>query len=253
MINEKFAEGSSLLHRLDPRIKLIVSFIITFVTAIGINLMMLVQVFVLSILLLLLAQLNIKSVCKQLFLVNFFIILIWFIIPFTYPGESIFQLGHFIVYREGIIYAAKITLRSNTIMLIIISLLSTSTISSLIHAMNNMYLSDKLIYLFFFVYRYLHVIKDEYDRIYNSMLMRGFKPGSNIHTYKSYAYLIAMLLIKSYERSKKVYEAMLCRAFKGKFYIIDNFSIKKIDILFSALSFIVILWFIIIEKGWIII
>jgi len=138
-------------------------------------------------------------------------------------------------------------------MLIIISLLSTSTISSLIHAMNNMYLSDKLIYLFFFVYRYLHVIKDEYDRIYNSMLMRGFKPGSNIHTYKSYAYLIAMLLIKSYERSKKVYEAMLCRAFKGKFYIIDNFSIKKIDILFSALSFIVILWFIIIEKGWIII
>lgn len=250
MINEKFAEGSSYLHRLDPRMKLIITFIMAFITAVGNNTIMLIQVLVLAIIFLLIARLNLRSVFKQLCIVNFFIILIWLIIPFTYPGETLLQIGPFIASKEGIIYAAKITLRSNAIMLIIITLLSTSTISSLIHAMNHLYLPDKLIYLFFFVYRYLHVIKREYDRLYNAMLIRAFKPKTNLHTYKSYAYLTAMLLIRSYERSKKVYEAMLCRGFKGKFYMFDDLEFSRYDLSFSVICLIFMIWLIIFEKGW---
>ncbi len=125
----------------------------------------------------------------------------WLVLPFTYPGESLFQVGPLAASREGIIYTAKISLRSNTIMLLMISLLSTSTIAAVIHALKHLYVLDKLIYLLFFIYRYIHVITTEFGNLYSAMLLRGFKSKTTVHCYKSYAYLVGMLIIKSYERS----------------------------------------------------
>lgn len=251
MINEKFADGTSWIHRLDPRLKIIVTIILAFTVALGNNINMLLQAMVLAIILLIITNLNFKSVAGRLLIVNTFIFFIWLFIPFTYPGEGLFKIGPLLATREGIIYALKITIRSNTIMLFVISLLSTSSISALIHALNDLYLPDKLVYLFFFVYRYLHVIEKEFEKLSNSMSIRAFKPRTNLHTYKSYAYLIGMLLIKSYERSKKVYEAMLCRGFKGKFYIFDDFSLDRYDLLFTIICLSFIIYSIFIERGWI--
>jgi cobalt/nickel transport system permease protein len=134
-------------------------------------------------------------------------------------------------------------------MLLIISLLTTTTMSNLIHALYRLKVAEKLIYLFFFVYRYLHIIKKEYNSLNEAMLMRAFKAKTNLHTYKSYAYLIAMLLIKSYERSQKVYEAMICRGFKGKFIFFDDFKIKKVDILFTIALIISLSLILVIREG----
>ena len=247
MISEKFSVGSSWAHRLDPRFKFILIILFAFTIALGEKLFMLGQGIIFAIILVITTGLDYKSIVKRLMVVNIFILFIWLFMPFTYPGEEIFQFWYFTASREGILYALKITLRANTIMLFIITFLSTSSISAMLHALNYFYLPDKLIYLFFFVYRYLHVIKDEFDRLYNAMLIRGFKAKTNLHTYKSYAYLIAMLLIKSYERSQKVYEAMLCRGFKGKFYIIDDFEVNRYDIVFAFIFLIIIIYFNFIE------
>ena len=253
MINEKYADGPSLLHSLDPRLKLIITVLSAFTIAMGNNMVMLCQALVLAVILLIMAKLKFSSLLKRLLVINTFIIFIWIFIPFTYPGEVIFQIGSLSLSREGIGFALRITIRSNAIMLLVITLLSTSSISALIHAMKYLYIPAKLIYLFFFVYRYLHVIKDEFKRLHNSMLIRAFKAKTNFHTYRSYAYLIAVLLIRSYDRSKQVYEAMLCRGFKGKFYMIDNFSMNRKDFIFSAASLISIIWLIALERGWVII
>jgi cobalt/nickel transport system permease protein len=95
----------------------------------------------------------------------------------------------------------------------------------------------------------LHIIKKEYNSLNEAMLMRAFKAKTNLHTYKSYAYLIAMLLIKSYERSQKVYEAMICRGFKGKFIFFDDFKIKKVDILFTIALIISLSLILVIREG----
>ncbi|MFW6269549.1 MAG: cobalt ECF transporter T component CbiQ [Bacillota bacterium] len=253
MVVENFSRGSSWIHQLDSRIKLIFTTIFSLLIAGSSNPLMLFQVYILSIILLLSARLNLKVVFKRLMIINLFIMFVWIFIPFTYPGQIIYKLGPLTASEPGIIYAFKITLRTNTIMLFIITLLATSSISSTIQAMKYFYIPDKLIYLFFFVYRYLHVMKKEFKKLYNSMLIRGFKPKTNIHTYKSYAYLIGMLLLRSYERAQKVYEAMLCRGFKGEFYILDRQSLDKNDIIFSTASIIIVLWLIIVEKGWLVI
>jgi cobalt/nickel transport system permease protein len=45
------------------------------------------------------------------------------------------------------------------------------------------------------------------------------------------------VMLKSYDRSERVYDAMLCRGFKGKFWVLDHFSLKSGDII----SFIIML------------
>jgi cobalt/nickel transport system permease protein len=94
-------------------------------------------------------------------------------------------------------------------------------------------LPKKLLYLTFLSYRYVHVIHYEYVRLRDAMKMRGFRPGTNMHTYRTYGYLIGMLLIRSYERSERIHQAMLCRGFHGRFYLLDHFHIHRKDILFT--------------------
>lgn len=82
---------------------------------------------------------------------------------------------------------------------------------------------------------------EEYIKIKRAVLARGFNPKTNIFTYKTYAYILGALLLKSFERSEEVYKAMLCRGFKGFFPLFEHFKLKKLDIAFAIFAnFIVI-------------
>jgi cobalt/nickel transport system permease protein len=81
------------------------------------------------------------------------------------------------------------------------------------------------------------VIYFEYIRLVNAMKVRCFHPRSDLHTYKAYAHLAGMVMLKSYDRSERVYGVMLCRGFRGKFWVLDHFSLKRGDII----SFIIML------------
>jgi len=133
------------------------------------------------------------------------------------------------------LYASQITVKCNAILLAMIALLSTTPISTLGHAMGQLYFPDKIIHLFLFTYRYIHVIFREYNRLINAMRIRGFRPQTNLHTYRSYAYLLGMLLVRSYDRAETIHTAMLCRGFHGKYYTLSRFSIKIRDILYLSL------------------
>ena len=98
-------------------------------------------------------------------------------------------------------------------------------------AMGSLRVPSKIVFLFIFTYRYIHAIHREYMRLKDAIDIRGFRPGTNLHTYRTYAYLIGMLLIKSHNRAERVQAAMLCRGFHGKFYDLSEFSLRPSDIL----------------------
>jgi cobalt/nickel transport system permease protein len=54
--------------------------------------------------------------------------------------------------------------------------------------------------------------------------VRGFRPGVNRHTYRSFGYLAGMLLVRSLDRSERIVAAMKCRGFRGRFYLLDHFA-----------------------------
>jgi len=231
MVAEEFSSGRSLFHELDPRVKIIVAALFSTVVAISDRTEMLLAALLFSICCVMVSCLPLKRVVRRLLLVNGFILLLWILLPFTYPGKTLFSLGPLDASGEGIRYALSITIKSNTIILACIAFLGTTPVFTLAHALRHLYLPDKLIQLLFFSYRYIHVIYLEYVRLLNAMKVRCFHPRSNVRTYKAYAHLVGMMLLKSYERSERVYSAMLCRGFRGEFWVLDHFSLKKRDLI----------------------
>jgi len=190
----------------------------------------------LALICLVLARLPWKKVASRLLVVNSFIIFLWLVLPLTYPGEEVWRLGPLSVTREGLIYTGLITVKSNAIIIALIALVATIPIVTLGQSLQALRLPDKLCHLLLFTYRYLHVFEQEFQRLIQAMKIRGFQPKTNLHTYRSYAYLAAMLLVHSYDRAERVYQAMLCRGFHGTFYSLRTFSWERRDGIFLALS-----------------
>jgi len=240
MIEEPFSTGNSIIHGLDPRVKIIVVTLFSVVVATSSRFLALLPALAISLFLVTMARLPIKKVFYRLLLVNGLILFLWLVLPFTYNGHKLFTIGPFIATKEGILLAGQITVKSNSILLSMIALLSTTQIFSLGHAMGQLHFPDKITHLFLFTFRYIHVIYQEYHRLINAMKMRGFVPRTNMHTYKSYAYLVGMLLVKSYDRAERIHKAMLCRGFNKKYHSLTQFSLKMEDIFCLSLMLAVI-------------
>jgi len=247
---EEFAEGKSLIHSLDPRIKLITLFPFIIVVAIARGLTVAFVSLVAGIILILFSRLDLKALSKRLLAVNIFILFLWLILPFSVEGKSLFTIGPLVATSEGISYVLAITLKANAIVLSTIALVGTIPIFRLVHALRHLKVPEKLVNLFFFCYRYISVLHEDYSELYNAMKVRAFKPVTSAHTYRSYAYLIGMLVLKSFEHSQKIYQAMLCRGFKGKFLLLDHFGrLTRKDLIFFVFMIFVTLSLLTVEMG----
>lgn len=239
---EELSNGDSFLRKLDPRGKIIVVFLFSIVVAAANRLQVLLWSLVLGLLMVMAAKVPAKELFKRLIPVNMLILFLWFFLPFTFGGKPLFFLGPLAVTREGVLYATRISIKSNAMMLMLIALVASTPIFSMGHAMHQLGIPQKIVHLFFFTYRYIHVIYREYLRLKNSMKIRGFTPKTCLHTYKTFAYMVGMLLVKSFDRAQRVHNAMLCRGFNGDLYSLSKFSFKKRDIVSMVLMLTVILF-----------
>lgn len=235
MLREPFAVGDSSLHRLDPRIRLMAAAVFSCVVAVCREIPALLAALILSVGLVALARLRTGEVLRRLLVVNGLVVLIWAVIPFTFPGEALFRLGPFGAAREGILLAAQITLKSNAIVLAFMALVATMPLATTGHALHRLRVPDKIVHLFLMTYRYIFVLEQEYHRLVRAACIRGFQPGTNLHTYRTYAYLVGMLFVRAVERAERVRWAMLCRGFKRKFYCLQEFKAGPGSVIFFFL------------------
>lgn len=237
MLENTFQQGDSFIHYSDPRIKILSGFITAFAIALLKTVEVSLGAFFISVSFILISSLPLKKVAKTLFLANIFIGFLWLFVPFSAAGDIVFYVWNWGVTYEGIRLALLITLKCNAILMIIITFIATIPIPVMGYALGSLGLSGKLVLILLMSYRYVHVISEEYNRLIQALKIRCFKPRTNFHTYKTYAYLIAMLFIRSYERGIRVYQAMVLRGFNGKFQTLKKFHIRKEDIiLFCIMS-----------------
>jgi cobalt/nickel transport system permease protein len=223
MIYESFATGKSFIHRIDPRIKVLFATLYSIVVAISQQFQTLGLALGISILLIFLAQLNLKAIAKKMMTIMSFLLLIWVVVPLTFEGEAWFQFGPLTLTRPGIQFAAQITLKSISILTIFIALITTMTLATLGNALHRLRIPAKIVYLLLMTYRYIFVIDQEYKRLRRAATIRGFQPGTNMHTYRTFAYFIGMLFVQAIARAERVYQAMKCRGFNGNFYSLGEF------------------------------
>lgn len=251
MIAEPFAVGKSWVHNIDPRARVIFATVYSLVVAVSTAFPVLLTALVFSAFMVGFAKLNLGEVGRRLAVVLGFLLLIWVIIPITFEGETLFHFGWLTVSRPGVLLAARITMKGIAILLIFMSLVATMTVVTLGHTLNCLHVPGKLVQLLLMTYRYIFVIEDEYKRLRTAIKIRGFRSGTNVHSYKTFAYLIGMLFVRASVRAERVHQAMLCRGFKGKFYTLDEFPSSGHNRFFSMIMMITIISLIMLEWNWI--
>ncbi|RLB43718.1 MAG: cobalt ECF transporter T component CbiQ [Deltaproteobacteria bacterium] len=233
MFEENFYQGDSFFHRADPRGKVICASLLVVTIALLERLFASGAAFLMATFFLAAARLPAEKVIKRLVVVNTFIAFLWVFLPFSVPGKAVFSVWGRPATAEGIKLALLITIKCNAILLVIICFIATTPFPLLGFALTNLRVPGKLTLLMLISYRYISVIQEEYDRLLEAAKVRCFVPRNNIHTYRTYAYLVAMVLVRSYERGLTVYQAMVLRGFKGRFYSLRKFHFGKGDVLLS--------------------
>jgi cobalt/nickel transport system permease protein len=235
MLTEPFASGDSLVHRLDPRVRVVAATIFSIIVALSFKFPVLIAALAAALALVVIARLNAGEVLKRMLVINGFVLLLWLILPLTFPGEVIAKWGPIKLYLPGVVLSAQITMKSNTIFLILITLAATMPFATLGHCLHQLGLPDKLVFLLLMSYRYVFVIEQEYRRLMRAAKIRGFRPTTSRHTYRTFAYMVGMLFVRSTDRAERVYQAMRCRGFRDKFHSLRQFRASAVDGAFAAL------------------
>jgi cobalt/nickel transport system permease protein len=234
MIQEPFVTGESIVHRVDPRFRIVLAVCFSIVVAVADKPSVLLAANTVSILLLILAKPDPAAVGKRMGAILGFVILIWLVVPVTHDGPPLTVIGPLTITRPGVTLSLGITLKSIAISLAFISLIATMAVGTLGHALSRLHVSGKMIYLLLMTYRYFFVIEQEYRRLLRAVRMRGFRAGTNLHTYKTVAYLVGMLFVRASERAARVHQAMKCRGFTGSFHDLREYSIHLADVAFAG-------------------
>lgn len=181
------------------------------------------------------ARLPLGATLRKVATMDGFIIFMLAMLPFTTPGKELFTIGPLTATLEGVVKAITIGLKANAIVMMLLALVGTVEATVLGHALHRLKVPESLVHLMLFTVRYIEVLQQEYGRLRTAMRARGFLPGNNLHTYRSIGYLLGMMLVRSLERSERIMDAMKCRGFQGRFYLLTDFEYSRSDLVFAGI------------------
>ncbi|TCO74100.1 cobalt ECF transporter T component CbiQ [Rhodovulum euryhalinum] len=164
-----------------------------------------------------------------------FIVVLIALLPFTVPGDPAFALWGLTASWQGLRQALEILLTANAVVLALMALVGGMEPVTLGHALFRLGVPAKLVHLMMFTIRYIEVLRAEYLRLSRAMAARAFRPRTGWHTYRSYGYLVGMVLVRAVDRSERVLGAMKCRGFAGHIPVLDMLAYGPRDAIFAAL------------------
>ena len=197
------------------------------------NLVALTAALALSLTLLALSRLPPGRTLKRVAMVDGFILFMLALLPFTVPGDPIFTLWGYPASWQGLARAVQIGLTANAVVLALITLVGTMEPVTLGHALYRLRTPETLVHLLMFTIRYVEVLRQEYLRLRAAMKVRGFRPSTSWHSYRSFGYLVGMMMVRAIERSERLLGAMKCRGFSGRIVLLQDFRTTRADALFA--------------------
>ncbi len=236
---DEYSHLNSVIHRLDPRTKLIASlaFIVVVVLTPASNWRVFAFYFAVVAFILAFSRLPIVYVLKRSLVVLPFVLLIAIFIPFLKGGEVAASyhiwLWQVSITYDGLMILANVLVKSWLCILALILLSSTTRLDDLLKGLRQLGMPQVMILILSFMYRYIFVLVDEAMRIQQARNSRNFG-GSWLHHVKTIGHMVGTLFIRSYERGERIYAAMLARGFDGQTRTLYKLRFKQADAYFSA-------------------
>lgn len=207
------------LARIDPRVRLAMALLFAVTLALLSKPLALGVALLVAVLAVAASGLSPGQALRRMAGVEAFLIVLVATLPFTVPGTPVVSVAGLSASAEGLQRALVLVIRVNAAVLAIIALLGGLGGQQLAGAMTGIGLPPVLASLLLLTLRYIVTFGEEYRRLRVAMRVRGFRPGSNRHTWRSLGHLVGMLLVRSLERAERVRAAMLCRGYNGRFPI----------------------------------
>ncbi|MCZ7575011.1 MAG: cobalt ECF transporter T component CbiQ [Ardenticatenaceae bacterium] len=237
---DRYQAGESLIHRLDPRVKVVVTvlFIVSnvllpdgawFAFLLAWGLILLVNA---------LAGLGPGYAARRSFVALPFALAAITAI-FAIPGRPLvaWAVGpwHLVATDAGLMRFLSIVVRSWLSVQMAILLTATTPFPDLMHALRHLHVPQLLVAIISFMYRYLFVLTDEATRLLRAREARsarvaGGSGGGSIAWHARVAGNMAgQLFLRSYERSDRVYNAMLARGYSGQLLTLNPHVMRARD------------------------
>jgi energy-coupling factor transport system permease protein len=221
----QYLPGDSLIHKLDPRIKIILSFIFIVAVFIVNNFLgyCLIAVFTFSTIFI--SKVPFKYIFKGLKPIIWIIVFTAVLNIWLTPGNTIYELGPIKISDKGLSLAIFMVFR--LIFLIIgTSLLTLTTtpisltdgIEKLLNPFKRIGLpAHELAMMMTIALRFIPTLLDETDKIMKAQMARGadFESGNILKRAKNLVPLLVPLFISSFRRADDLAMAMEARCYRG--------------------------------------
>jgi len=225
---------NTLIHRLDPRAKLIVTFayIFTVISFPKYDLSGLVPLLFFPAFLVIAGEIPAGFILKKILIVSPFALFIGIFNPLLdrTPLLHVFGLP---VSGGWISFASVMTKFLLTISSGLL-LIATTSFPGVCRALRRLGLPEVFVAQLMFLYRYIFVLMEETMKIVRARDIRSF--GNRGRDMKTFTNLVSMMFMRTMDRSERIYQAMLSRGFTGNLVSVRKHALAPRDVVFVVLG-----------------
>ena len=226
---DRFADMRSPIHVWDPRVKIPTLLFMAFTLGLLKDIRLAVMGLCFSIGLLAMSRIPISFVLRRLRWVFLFLTPFVLIMPLTVPGRDIWRYSFLSPSYEGLSLASLIFLKAISIVLLVFPMFGTAPFHTSMKALERLRFPARFVQIILFTYRYIFVFFEEIRRTNNAAKTRGFEVKTRWHTFRTLGNFIGVLLVRSFERTERLYNAMISRGYTGKLVTLSNFRMTPWD------------------------
>lgn len=230
----------SLIHHLDPRIKVITFgvFVILIVLTNPASWLVFSLYGALLSSLVLLSKVPVRYIFRRSLVVIPFVVMMALFMPFMKPGTiagaCFFAPLGLAVTNDGLLIFQSVLIKAWFSLLCMILLTSTTAFPDLLKSFEKLKFPVLMTMILSFMYRYVFVMEDEF------MQMRQAKESRSVNragwlNVRATANMIGVLFIRAYERAEAVYLAMCSRGFSGRIRTLHPFHLTRRDFAFLVI------------------
>ncbi len=162
-----------------------------------------------------------------------FVLLMTCLTPFTasHGAAPVAHAGGWPVYAAGLWIVWNATIKAVLSVGFLSLLMAATPPQHILQALDDLRLPRLVVALTGFIYRYLHVLREEAVRMRRAGLCRGYRGRWLWHAGPVGA-MIGSLFMRSYERAERVHGAMLARGYDGRWPHAPVRALSRVDATF---------------------
>lgn len=221
----QYFPGNSIVHKLDPRMKIILIFLLIVSIFICKNIAGLGAIILFSVILVLISKIPFKTVLKSIKPLVVIILLTAVLNIFYGKGDALVQLGKLKITADGIETAVFMAVRIITLVVISSLLTYTTSPTELTDALERLLKPLKLIKIdvhsiamtMTIALRFIPTLIEEIEKIMSAQKSRGadLESGNLIHRAKALIPVLIPLFVSAFRRAGELAYAMECRCYHG--------------------------------------